>query len=723
MELAMILIFSMLVAYLLFLVLVPMRRYKKQIAKNKEAYTTVFSALADYHITWASDLSQVEFDENTRMMIERTGRKADKSYLRYIFGDSTSNPADISLVLAALSSEGVTTRASYEDGMTGIIEWKSKVIYTNGNLSLIESVGNDVTELTVTRNVMEELRMGFQRQQRFYNFLLENASAGRFTIYNEFSNVYIELSAYQRELFGFEEGARISVSDFMGKVKSSDKGAFSKDINAFISGQTSTLDSEVEIRDARGFYRCYLIRCKKSEILINDMPAKLGVIIDITQNRDRLIHKGANMGADRLTNVYSRTAFIAESEKLLTEYRKRNFSCAVVCIRITRIQKITNLFGIDITDTLMSSYSNAIQTIANASAIIGKVGSEDFTVFMRCDGREELERFIKNLEILVENSCDDNILPSYLKDQVKFTAGACFFDGIDDIATLYNKASVTLYTNVFSGHLPLVVFDDSVEKSVFERDTLEHEIGDAIENGHFELYYQPKIDIETEKVIGAEALMRWNHTTRGLVMPNEFIGIAEEVGLITRIDEWGLLQACMQNIVWKNKGFEQIKISVNMSQAQLYQTDLIASVKETLEKSGMDPKYLEIEITETMAMLDIEHSISILGQLHELGITIAMDDFGTGYSSLSSLKLLPIDVLKIDRSLVDDIVENETSRHITTAIVNLGKAMSLVILAEGVETQEQRDVLRELGCDVAQGYLYSKPQPAAVIEKKFLNAV
>lgn len=723
MEYAVIIVSVFLVFYLAFLIIFPMRRYKKKLDKNKEAYKAVFSALADYHITWTSDLSQIEFDEKTRMMIESTGRKADKSYIRYLFGDSSSSPVDISLVLAALSSEGVTTKASYEDGMTGIIEWKSKVIYTDGNLSVIETVGTDVTELTVTKNVMEELRMGFQRQQRFYNFLLENASAGRFTIYNEFSNVYIELSSFQRSAFGFDDDGRISVAEFMSRVKSSDKSAFSKELNSFISGQTSSLDSEVEIRDARGFYRCYLIRCRKSEILINDMPAKLGVIMDITENRNRLIHRGANIETDRSASIYSRSAFITHGDKLLLDYKKRNVPCAVVCIRITRIQKITNLFGIDITDTLMSSYSNAIQTIANGTPIIGKVGSEDFTVFLRCDGKDELERFIKNLQILVENSCDDNILPSYLKDQVGFTAGACFFDGIDDIATLYNKASVTLYTNVFSKRSPLIIFDDSVERSVFERDTLEHELGDALENGNFELYYQPKIDIETETIIGAEALMRWNHTTRGIVMPNEFIGIAEEVGLITRIDEWGLLQACMQNIIWKNKGFEQIKISVNMSQAQLYQTDLIAFVKNALEKSGMESKYLEIEITETMAMLDIERSISILGQLRELGITIAMDDFGTGYSSLSALKQLPIDVLKIDRSLVDDIVENETSRHITTAIVNLGKAMNLVILAEGVETQEQRDVLRELGCDVAQGYLYSKPQPAAVIEKKFLNAV
>ena len=721
MEYAVLVIFGMLIIFYAFLFVLTLRYYKRQLSKNKEAYDYVFSAIADYRITWKSDLSDIKFEDKTKDMIERMGKKADKSYLRRLFGDSSSASADISLVLAAISSEGVTTRVNFEDGMTGVIEWKSKIIATTLGYSVIETVGIDITELVVTRNVMEELKNSLQRQQHFYSVLLDNATAGRFVIYNEFSNVFIHLAENYRRIFGFEEDERITLSEFMSRVKSSDKSIFSKELNSFVLGLNSTLDTMIEIRDTRGFYRCYLIRCKKSDILINGMSSMLGAIMDVTEIRSRLTRN--NGSHEKFTMVHSRSAFIDEGDKLLAEYNNRSIGCAVICIQITRAQKITNLFGIDIMDTLMSAYTNSIQIVANETALVGKVGSEDFTVLARCEGKDELERFIKNLEILIENSCDDRILPSYLKDQVKFTAGACFFDGIDDIATIYNKASVTLYTNVFAKHSQFAIFDDSVEKRVFERDTLEHEIGDAIENGNFELYYQPKIDIATEKIIGAEALMRWNHTTRGLVMPNEFIGIAEEVGLITRIDEWGLLQACMQNINWKNKGFEQIKISVNMSQAQLYQTDLVASVKEALEKSGMESKYLEIEITETMAMLDIERTISLLGQLRELGITIAMDDFGTGYSSLSSLKQLPIDVLKIDKSLVDDIVENETSRHITTAIVNLGKAMNLVILAEGVETNEQRDVLRELGCDVAQGYLYSKPQPAAVIERKFLNAV
>ena len=214
--------------------------------------------------------------------------------------------------------------------------------------------------------------------------------------------------------------------------------------------------------------------------------------------------------------------------------------------------------------------------------------------------------------------------------------------------------------------------------------------------------------------------MRWNHRTQGLIMPGEFIHIAEEMGIITKIDEWGMMQACMQNKIWQDKGYDPIKISVNMSQAQLYQTDVVASVKNALEESGVSPSCLEVELTETMAMIDIDRTVSILNALKKLGVSISMDDFGTGYSSLSSLKILPIDLLKVDRSLVYDIETNKTARCITKAIVDLGKAMNLTILAEGVENNNQRDILRELGCDVIQGFLYSRPQPAAVIEKNFL---
>lgn len=228
--------------------------------------------------------------------------------------------------------------------------------------------------------------------------------------------------------------------------------------------------------------------------------------------------------------------------------------------------------------------------------------------------------------------------------------------------------------------------------------------------------YQPKVSFKTGEILGVEALIRWHHPVKGFIPPCDFIPLAEQFGIITKIDEWGLVTACRQCKQWQDMGLPPVKVSVNMSQAQFRRTDVYESVTRALEATGLEPKYLEIEVTETMAMTDIDRTVDVLGRIHDLGVSISMDDFGTGYSSLASLKTIPFDVLKIDRSLVCDLSENDTSRRITGAIVAMGKALRMVVLAEGVETNEQSKLLGEIGCDLAQGYYFSKPLPASEIE-------
>ena len=301
-----------------------------------------------------------------------------------------------------------------------------------------------------------------------------------------------------------------------------------------------------------------------------------------------------------------------------------------------------------------------------------------------------------------------------LRESVNFFAGVCDFDGHDDIYTMYNKASLCLFTK--DSNKRVNYFTRDMENSMVEKELLRSEMMTALETGQFELYYQPKISFKTGEIRGLEALIRWHHPTKGFVPPSDFIPLAEKSGIITKIDEWGLFTACRQSKAWQDKGMRPVKISVNMSQAQFYRTDVYATISAALAETKLDPKWLEVEVTETMAMQDIDRTINVLGKIRDLGVSVSMDDFGSGYSSLSSLKTLPLDILKIDRSLVCDLDENKVSKKITNAIVELGKAMELVVLAEGVETRGQIDFLTEIGCDLAQGYFYSKPCPAKDIE-------
>ena len=266
-------------------------------------------------------------------------------------------------------------------------------------------------------------------------------------------------------------------------------------------------------------------------------------------------------------------------------------------------------------------------------------------------------------------------------------------------------------------------FTSDMESRMVENELMRSEMLDALENGEFELYYQPKVSFKTNEILGVEALIRWHHPTKGFVPPCDFIPLAEQFGIITKIDEWGLLTACKQAKKWQDMGLAPVKISVNMSQVQFSRTDVYETVSNALKETGLDPHWLEIEVTETMAMTDVDRTVSILEHIHELGVSISMDDFGTGYSSLASLKTIPFDVLKIDRSLVCDVNENDTSRRIAGAIVAMGKALKMIVLAEGVENVEQTKLLTEIGCDLAQGYYYSKPCPSGEIEKMLVTLI
>jgi EAL domain-containing protein (putative c-di-GMP-specific phosphodiesterase class I) len=237
-----------------------------------------------------------------------------------------------------------------------------------------------------------------------------------------------------------------------------------------------------------------------------------------------------------------------------------------------------------------------------------------------------------------------------------------------------------------------------------ERLALENDLRGALERGEMIVYYQPLVDLHTRQITALEALLRWQHPTRGLVSPAKFIPIAEDNGLIISIGEWVLRTACAQNRAWQLAGIEPIRISVNLSARQFEAPNLVEIVRQTLAETGLPASYLELEVTESFLMGDVQHSVKTLKQLRELGVWLALDDFGTGYSSLNYLKSFPVNMLKIDRSFVQDVTFNPDSAAVTDAVIALAKSLQLKITAEGVETQEQLDYLQKQGCQEGQGY-------------------
>jgi EAL domain-containing protein (putative c-di-GMP-specific phosphodiesterase class I) len=258
-------------------------------------------------------------------------------------------------------------------------------------------------------------------------------------------------------------------------------------------------------------------------------------------------------------------------------------------------------------------------------------------------------------------------------------------------------------------------FSTEIKAQSIERLMLETSMRHALELGQFSLHYQPKLDIATGKISGVEALLRWMHPDLGNLAPMKFIPLAEETGLIIPIGRWVLRTACAQNMAWQRAGLPAISMAVNLSPRQFQDDHLLRDIDDVLKDTGLPPHLLQLEITESMVTQNVDRAVKLLDEIQGRGIRLAIDDFGTGYSSMSMMKRFPIDTIKIDRSFVRDLAENVEDRAIATAIINMGKALGLTVVAEGVETTEQDSFLRQHSCDEIQGYLFSKPVPAGDI--------
>jgi len=287
----------------------------------------------------------------------------------------------------------------------------------------------------------------------------------------------------------------------------------------------------------------------------------------------------------------------------------------------------------------------------------------------------------------------------------------------EDAESLIQNADTAMYRAKEQGRDNYQLFTAAMNVAVVERLALETDLRRGLEREEFVLHYQPQVSIGTGEIVGMEALVRWQHPERGLVPPAEFLLVAEETGLIGPLDEWVLRTACAQNAAWQRAGHTPMPVAVNVSACQFQGGDLLDTVTQVLEETGMNPQYLQFEITEGAAMRDADSTITTLNQLRQMGIRIAIDDFGIGHSSLSYLSRFPIDVLKIDRSFVDDLSTDPNDAAIASTIIAMAKTLSLKVIAEGVETEDQLAFLKEQGCDEMQGFLFGEPVPAEEFEE------
>ncbi len=379
-------------------------------------------------------------------------------------------------------------------------------------------------------------------------------------------------------------------------------------------------------------------------------------------------------------------------------------------IDLDRFKVINDTLGHAIGDRLLQEVAQRLTGCLREGDTVARLGGDEFMLLL--PGVEHTKSTIKIVQKILETFKS----PFYFNDhELHITTSigiALYPDDGEDAQTLLKNADTALHRAKEQGRNNYQFYTSTMNATALERLSLEGKLRHALEREEFVVYYQPQVSLSTGQIVGMEALVRWRHPDLGLIPPMKFIPLAEETGLIIPLGFWVLRTACAQNKAWQKAGYPPLRVAVNLSTRLFKQQTFIQVVAQTLHETGLDPDYLELELTEGIIMENIETTITTLKELKKMGVHISVDDFGTGYSSLAYLKRFPIDTLKIDRSFVLDITTDPDDAMIAMLIINVAHHLKLRVIAEGVETKEQLAFLRSHGCDEIQGYLFSRPLPA-----------
>jgi len=442
-----------------------------------------------------------------------------------------------------------------------------------------------------------------------------------------------------------------------------------------------------------------------------------GTLVDITQRKDaesQLVHQAYH---DALTGLPNRMLFQDRLSQALDLARRHDRGLSVLFLDLDQFKLVNDTLGHTAGDRLLQTVAERLRQLVRKSDTVARVGGDEFTLLLPEVGRgSQAARMAEKILATVARPVEMDGHRLYITTSI----GISLFpaDGADAEALL-TSADIAMYRAKELGRNGFQLCTPAMNARSLERLTLENDLRQGIERREFRLHYQPQLDLASGRIVGVEALLRWQHPSRGLVSPDAFITVAEEARLIVPIGEWTLRRACRQAVAWQAAGQPGLRLAVNLSALQFQQRNLPEGIRRVLEETGLDPRHLEIEITESAAIQNAAFTVEVLSALRAIGVRIAIDDFGTGHAALAYLKQFPIDALKIDRAFVADLETSQEDRAIVTAIISLAHGLGIRVIAEGVETEGQLRFLAEGGCDEYQGFLLSPPLPPALLPSLF----
>ncbi len=689
------------------IVLVIGRIYKKnKTSVDTEDFLKVIENLDSEFIIWSNDFSYIRMNKRLR---EELGISqfdcCTMDALRKAFGVSELADKEI----GEISKKNYHCHFTSADNKPISITWSTSVFKEMKKKKLYLSAGFNMTEL-------KKMKTNLASANDFFNSSMELAEIG--VIMSTDRKQYAASSETAR-MFGLK-GRSISVDKFRSLIHPNDRIHFDHAVNP--ANECSDVRKiELHIKKMNGAsYRCYSFRYKSIKGTDNTLPLFGGALLDITdeKEKDLLIERLAYI--DEVTEIANRNKLVSVGEETFNYCHTLNYSYWIIVVDIDRFHIINDTCGYENGNYILRNFAHILYKFVTPGGLAARISGDNFALMLRDYGDDDLpSRTAKGIQDEFAKLAKNEFANLNLSCSVGFSKMPD--DGESFIDVMEHAEFALKSENSQPGSI--CRYNPSMHDSIIGITELEKSLELAINNNELHLFYQPKIDLKTGKIMGVEALIRWIKPDGTIIKPDNFVPIAERSRLIGRISEFVLNEGCRQNALWQKMGYPKIMMSINFTSNDFYQTDLKEKVLDALVRNGLNPKWLEVELTETLALSDIDFAVSQMNKLRELGVKLAMDDFGTGYSSLSYLQILPITLLKLDRSFITDIQHDNIAYEIVSAVISIAKSKKIKTIAEGVENPKQEEILRKAGCDYGQGFLYGKPMPAEELGKMLAKSI
>lgn len=664
---------------------------------------------------WDDRLKTLIINESLSRLAELQMR--DDYDVKYVvpmfFGKKELDAAGISAVVSAKNQEYAFTSPS---GVPHDMIWNTSAVETDEDgVTWLLSIGLDLDDV---RKMQSELEIASKRltvSEGRHNLTMELMDVGILLI--EQGNSHLFPSEKLQKMLGINESA-MTVDAMRSRVYALDIVTFDNFVQNMRNnmrnyiGRTETL--ELRISSADGQYRWYSYRFKATQNADSGRLIVGGSVIDITAEKEKDAKIEQIAYEDAVTGIPNRNKLMLMGNDLYQCTVDLNSSYWVIVMDIDRFHLINDTCGYAIGNELLLSFADALKKQLNLGGFGARISGDNFALILRDTGDDSLpEKVVGRVQRTLATKAVGSLSNRSLTCSAGFARMPA--DG-ESFEKVLEHAEFAMSTGK---HHPGSIrrYTSAMHDTIIHESNLETQLNDAVMRREFVLYYQPKIDLHTGEIKGMEALIRWKHPSGKLIAPGIFIPMAERSQMITQITRFVLDEAVRQAKLWQTVGLPEMIMSINFSSTDFYQDNICNVIMKMLNRHGLDPKYLEIELTESLALMDIDITIDRMNQLREAGIQLAMDDFGTGYSSLSYVQQLPFTILKLDRSFVVGMDRDPVVQEIIRSVARIAKAKQIRTIAEGVETPEQAVMLREMGCDLAQGFLYGHPMDAKEAER------